>query len=168
MELFDTLGIDWGMLIAQLINYGVLLVALSVLLYKPILRMLDERRERISKSMEDSKRIQEQLRDIEKQRAASMKELDTKASALLADAKKQADASRAELVAAAQKEVEGMLERGRKQLEDEKRSMLGSLEKTVAKASVTLAGKILQREFSPADQDRLLGSLKNDIPTLIK
>ncbi len=168
MELLSALGIDVGVLISQLINYGILLVALTVLLYRPVLKLLDERRDRIAKSIEDSKKIEHQLKEMEASRKAAMKELDAKSSALLADAKKQADQSRTEMMKAAEQEVAAFLERGKKQLEDEKRSMVAALEKTVAKASVTLASKILEREFTSADQTRLLSSLQKDIPTLIR
>lgn len=168
MELLSALGIDVGVLISQLINYGILLVALTVLLYRPVLKLLDERRDRIAKSIEDGKKIEHQLKEMEASRKAAMKELDAKSSALLADAKKLADRSRAEMMKAAEEEVAAFLERGKKQLEDEKRSMVAALEKTVAKASVTLASKILEREFTSADQTRLLSSLQKDIPTLIR
>jgi len=151
-----------------MVNYGILLAALTFLLYKPVLKVLDDRRNRITQSMEDSKKIEQQLKEMEKSRVAAMKELDQKASAILADAKKQADASKAEMMKAAEQEVASLLERGKKQLEDEKRKMVSDLEKTVAKASVTLAGKILEKEFTSADQTRLLGSLQKDIPALIQ
>jgi F-type H+-transporting ATPase subunit b len=168
MEIINTLGINWAVLVAQMVNYGILLAALTFLLYKPVLKVLDDRRNRITQSMEDSKKIEQQLKEMEKSRVAAMKELDQKASAILADAKKQADASKAEMMKAAEQEVASLLERGKKQLEDEKRKMVSDLEKTVAKASVTLAGKILEKEFTSADQTRLLGSLQKDIPALIQ
>lgn len=168
MELFSVLGVDWHTLVAQLINYGILLVALSVLLYKPILKLLDDRRERIAKSMEDAKRIEQKLKEIEKERESMMKQLDQKSSALLNEAKKQAESAKTEMVAAAKNEADAMLERGRKQLEDERRKMVSDLEKTVARVGVELAGKILQREFSPEDQKRIVSSLEKDLPSLIK
>lgn len=168
MELLSALGIDWQVLTAQLINYGILLVALSVLLYRPILKLLDERRERIAKAMEDAKKIDQKLKEIEKERQQVMKELDAKASVILADAKKQAEGAKAEMVTATQREVDGLLERGRKQLEDERRRMVTDLEKTVASVSVELAGKILQREFTPDDQKRIVSGLSKDLPSLIR
>lgn len=168
MEIINTLGINVGVIVAQMVNYGILLAALTFLLYKPVLKILDERRNRIAKSMEDSRTIEHQLKEMEKSRAAAMKELDAKASAILADTKKQADGSRSEMLKAAEQEVAVLLERGKKQLEDEKRKMVADLEKTVAKASVTLAGKILEKEFSAADQTRLLSNLQKDIPALIR
>lgn len=168
MALISALGIDWHVLTAQLINYGILFVALSVLLYKPVLKLLDERREKIAKSMEDAKKIDQKLKEIEKERESMMRDLDQKSSALLSEAKKQADSARAEMVAAAKHEAEGMLERGKKQLEDERRKMVSDLEKTVAKIGVDLAGKILQREFGPDDQKRIISSLEKDLPSLIR
>lgn len=168
MALLSALGIDLSVIIAQLINYGILIVALTVLLYRPILKLLDERRERIRKSMEDAKRLEQQVKNMEKDHQKSMKELDTKASAILANAKKQAESVKTDLLAAAQKEVDALLERGRKQLEDEKRSLVSDLEKTVSQVAVKLAGKVLEREFSPGDQQRIVGSLKKDIPSLIR
>lgn len=168
MELISALGIDWHVLTAQLINYGILFVALSVLLYKPVLKLLDDRRERIAKSMEDAKKIDQKLKEIEKERESMMKQLDQKSSALLSEAKKQADGAKAEMVAAAKNETESMLERGRKQLEDERRRMVSDLEKTVAKVGVELASRILQREFNPEDQKRIVSSLEKDLHSLIK
>ena len=168
MELLSALGVDLPVIIAQMINYGVLLIALSVLLYRPILRLLDERRDRIQKSMEDAKKIEAQLKEMEQHRQKSMKELDAKAATLLADAKKQADVARTEMLTAAQKEADALLERNKKQLEDEKRRMVADLEKTVAHVSVKLASRILEREFSATDQQRILSSFEKDLPALLR
>ena len=97
-----------------------------------------------------------------------MKQLDQKSSALLAEAKKQADGARVDMVAAAKSEAENMLERGRKQLEDERRKMVSDLEKTVARVGVELASRILQREFSAEDQKRIVSSFEKDLPSLIR
>ena len=97
-----------------------------------------------------------------------MKELDAKSSAILAEAKKQASAAKAELMSVAQAESDLFLKKGREQLEDDRRRMVTDLEKSVATLTVKLAGKVLQREFSDADQKRILASLEKDIPSLIQ
>ena len=50
----EKLGINLGFLVSQIINFTLLAVLLYVLLYKPILRMLDNRKARIRKQMEDA------------------------------------------------------------------------------------------------------------------
>ncbi len=168
MEILKTLGINWTTLVAQMVNFGILLAALMFLLYRPIMRLLDERRERIEKSMNDAKKISEQVKQMEQSQAKAMKDMDAKASAILAEAKKQAEASKAQILAVAQSETDAFVKKGREQLENDRRSMVADLEKSVAALTVKLAGKVLQREFTDTDQKRMLTSLEKDIPSLIK
>lgn len=168
MEMLQTLGVNWGMLIAQMINFGILLVALSYLLYRPVMRVLDERRERVRQSMEHASTLERQVEEMEKQRKTRMKEMDDQAKEFIAQAKQQADGMKKEIVDGAKAEVDQMLEKGRKQLDDERRKLLTDLQKTVTTVSVQLAEKILEREFSEADQKKLLQNLERDVPSLIK
>jgi F-type H+-transporting ATPase subunit b len=168
MELLNTLGVTWSMLIAQLINFGILLAALTYLLYKPVLRVVDERRERVRQSMEHAAKLERDVSEMEKERKKRLKELDDQAKTFLEEARVQADASKKEITDAAQAEVVLMLEKGRKQLEDERRKLLADLQKTVTLVSVQLAEKVLHREFSDTDQKRLMQSLEQDVPALIR
>ncbi len=168
MEMLQTLGVNWGMLIAQMINFGVLLAVLTFLLYKPVLKVIDERRERVRQSMDHAAKLEQQVAAMEKDRKKQMQELDEKMKQLLAESRTQGESLKKGIVDAAQADVSAMLEKGRKQLEDEKRKLLADLQKTVTTVSVQLAEKILQREFSETDQKRVLSSLEKDIPSLVQ
>jgi F-type H+-transporting ATPase subunit b len=161
MEMLNTLGVDVGMLIAQAINFGVLLAALTYLLYKPVLRVIDQRRERVQQSMDHAATLEKRVADMEQDRKKRMKEF-------LAEAKQQADTQKKEILDGAKAEVDQLLEKGRKQLEDERRALLADMQKTVTSVSIDLAGKILGREFSDSDQKRVLQGLEKDIPSLIQ
>jgi F-type H+-transporting ATPase subunit b len=168
MEMLETLGVNLGMLTAQLINFGVLLAALSFLLYRPILRVLDERRERVRQSVEHAQKLERQVEEMEKDRKKRTKELDDQAKAFLQEAKQQAESTKKEILDGTKAEVDQLLEKGRKQLADERRQLLADLQKTVTAVSVQLAEKVLEREFSDADQQRMLQSLERDVPSLIQ
>jgi F-type H+-transporting ATPase subunit b len=168
MELLNTLGINWGMLIAQLINFGILLAALTYLLYRPILRLVDERRERVRQSMDHATKLEHDVAEMEKERKKRLKEMDDQAKAFLEQSRQQAEVTKKEMVTQAQAEVAQFLDKGRKQLEDERRKLLTDLQKTVTTIGVQLAEKVLEREFSDADQKRLLQALENDVPTLLR
>lgn len=167
MELLTTLGVNAGMLIAQLLNFGILLVALTWLLYKPVLKVINDRRERVRQSMDNAAQLERQVAQMEKDRKARMLELDEHMKILMADARTQGEAVKQGIVDAAQQDVAQMLEKGRKQLEDERRALLADMQQTVTAVSVSLAEKILQREFSDKDQKRLLADLEKDIPSLV-
>ena len=53
-QLFSAFGIDWRLLIAQAVNFGIVLVALRYFLYSPVMRMLEERRRVVAKGVEDA------------------------------------------------------------------------------------------------------------------
>ena len=55
MELLTKLGINWQLLLAQIVNFLIVLGVLGIFVYKPILNLLDARSERIRKSMDDVK-----------------------------------------------------------------------------------------------------------------
>jgi|CXWL01.1.fsa_nt_gi F-type H+-transporting ATPase subunit b len=168
MEMLNTLGVDWSVLIAQAINFAVLLAALTYLLYKPILRMIDERRERVKQSMDHAATLEKRVSEMEQDRKNRMKEIDDQSKEFLLQAKQQADGMKKEILDAAKVEVDHLLEKGRKQLDDERRTLLADMQKTVTNVGVELAGKILSREFTDADQKRILHTLEKEIPSLIQ
>ena len=61
MELITKLGIDWKLLIAQVINFFILLFVLHRFAYRPILKMLKKRTDTIDKSLSDVKQIEKNL-----------------------------------------------------------------------------------------------------------
>ena len=61
----DALGIEWPLLISQLINFLILIVLLRMFLYKPVLNMLNARKERIAQSMKDAERVNAAAREAE-------------------------------------------------------------------------------------------------------
>ncbi|MDB4978177.1 MAG: F-type +-transporting ATPase subunit b [Candidatus Peribacteria bacterium] len=168
MALLTTLGINWGMLIAQMVNFVILMAALSYFLYKPVLRVIDDRRERVKKTMDDAKKLEQEVKDMEKQRAERLKSMDADAKEFLQKAKEYADKFKQDAMATAQQEASVVLEKGRKQVEDERHKMIADVQATISNVSITLAEKILEREFTPKDQERILKTLEKDIPSLIK
>ena len=61
------LGINFPGLVAQFINFGILLVVLRLVAYKPVMRMLDERAARVRESIETAERIKERESDTARQ-----------------------------------------------------------------------------------------------------
>jgi hypothetical protein len=61
----DALGIEWTLLMAQLVNFLILIVLLRMFLYQPVLNMLNARKERIAQSMKDAERVSAAAREAE-------------------------------------------------------------------------------------------------------
>lgn len=168
MELFNALGINMKLLVAQVVNFTILMGVLLYFVYGPVLRLLDKRRETIKKSMDDAKEIDRQKQEIEKFKNEQMRKADQEMSAILEQAKKQGETMKKDIVGKAQAEATAIVEKAKESLEAERRKMLDSSKQTLANAAVRLAEKILEREFGQPDQQRLLKNLENDLPALIK
>ena len=63
-----TFGVDWPHLIAQIISFSIVCVPLHQLAYKPVLAMLEERRERIAEGLANAEKIKAELARTEEQR----------------------------------------------------------------------------------------------------
>ena len=168
MELLSKLGIDWKLLIAQIVNFGILLGVLTFFVYKPLLDVLEARRKRIEKSMEDAKRIEEQKKEMELIRIEELKKIDQEAGAFLERAKHQAEKIKMEILAAATKEAEQLLAKARQQLSDERAQVMQEVQGALTSAILRLTEKIIEREFSASDEERLTLALSKDLPALLR
>jgi F-type H+-transporting ATPase subunit b len=86
MEIFAKLGIDWRLLIAQLVNFAVLFAALTFLLYKPLIGVLEKRQKKIADSLKDAERIGQELKSAEAKSLAVLTEARAEAGKVLAAA----------------------------------------------------------------------------------
>ena len=95
-QVLSVFGIDWRLLLINAANFGLVLLALWYFLYAPVLKMLEERRKKVSDGVRDAESAKRELDKIENSRAA-----------VLAAAGRDADAlSAAARAAGAQKERE--------------------------------------------------------------
>ncbi|KKS92777.1 MAG: ATP synthase subunit b [Parcubacteria group bacterium GW2011_GWE2_43_12] len=89
MELLTKLGIDWKLLIAQAVNFLIVLAVLYRFLYKPLLKFLDERKRRIESSLTEAKRIESELKNLEQKRIESDREARRQAQEIIVAAEKE-------------------------------------------------------------------------------
>src|SRR3990172_7944899 len=80
------LGINLPGLIAQIVNFGILLLLLRLVAYKPVMRMLDERRERIRESLATADRVRERETQAEREAKQALEAARQEGQALVGQA----------------------------------------------------------------------------------
>lgn len=150
-----TFGVDWPHLIAQSISFAIVCVVLYVFAYKPILQMLEARREQIASGLANAEKIKAELARIDAERLAVLARADAEGQQLIEEARAAAArvgteetrkaTAAAELVVARAHEA---AERDRALLVAEARREIGRL---VVHTTAAVTGKILTAE----DQRRL-------------
>ncbi len=108
-ELFQTLGINGKLLIGQLLNFLIVLVILTVAVYKPLLAAMRKRRERIEYGLKGADEAEKQLAGIEVSRQEKMKEADAQAMILMQETEKSGKRRFDEIVHGAQEKADYLL-----------------------------------------------------------
>ena len=100
-QLFSQLGIDWKLLLAQAVNFFLLLVILKMFVYGPLAKMLHERRRRIEEGLEKAKEADERLRDINHMAVEKIKHAEAEGMKIIAKVELEAKEHEAVLMARA-------------------------------------------------------------------
>lgn len=145
-ELLEKLGINWKLLIAQAVNFLVILAILRFTVYKPLLRVLAERRARITKGLDDAKQAGEKLGRIEGERKEVLAKAEGESLKIVSRAEEEAKQKETTLLAAAHAKEGDILKAAEKVAAAKK---LESEEKVYREAA-TLVKRAIERTISRA------------------
>ncbi|MGQ9548802.1 MAG: F0F1 ATP synthase subunit B [Roseiflexus sp.] len=151
----EKLGINWGLLIAQLINVIFVVWLLTTFLYRPILNMLNQRTSRIQEGLQDAEKVKEQLANAKRDYDAELAKARQEAAGILAQAQERARAQAAEIIAQAHRDAEKIKSDALAQAEQERLRMLGELKDRMAELVVLTAERVLGEELK-YNHDRLI------------
>ena len=139
-------GIDVRLITVQVINFVILLALLSYFLYRPVLRFLHEREERIAQGIKDAEAAAAARSATESERQTVLSEAHSEATAITeratSHAKESAELTRQEAEAAATRIIESAEAKGR----ELQARLKSETEAEVAKLAVLAAEKILREE----------------------
>jgi F-type H+-transporting ATPase subunit b len=142
--LFAAFGVNWHLLLVQLFNFALLLAALTYFLYRPILNIIDERREKIAEGVRTAALAQQRLEDAQKEGEGIVGDAAREAETLVTSARTRASETGAEIVKTAESKAATMLRDAAALAEESKRRAMQESEKEIAKAAMLAAEKILR------------------------
>ncbi|MCK9186860.1 F0F1 ATP synthase subunit B [Candidatus Gracilibacteria bacterium] len=163
MELITKLGIDVKLILAQVVNFIIILIVLRKFAYTPILNLLDKRKKMIEKNVDDTRKIEERIVKMEEEKKQVIADAGKKAMEIIEKAKVEGQAEREQVLANAKKEISGLAERYRSQLKAEEAKMLKDVKEEVSTLIVAVCEKILKKNFEKADQKRLEEAIRKEI-----
>ncbi|MDP2650049.1 MAG: F0F1 ATP synthase subunit B [bacterium] len=143
-EIAQVFGIDWKLLLIQIVNFGVLLFALWYFLYTPIINLIDERRKKIEEGVINAQRADERLEEIEGERGVILDKATNKAGEIVSTAKERAKEQEVEILKDAHHRAEGVLTDAEQRAEEAKRRALLESQGEIAQAAMLAAEKVLR------------------------
>ena len=160
--------IHLSQIIFQAINFGVVLGALTFLLYKPILKTLQNRSKKIEESQKAADEILNEKEQIEKIKKDTLSKAKKDAALLVEKAVDQAEEKKVELMKKAKTEVKTYLEAEKAKWDSEKKSLLKNMEKDFSQAVFSVMDKVMGKNIIDAKGHAKLidQSIKEVIATL--
>lgn len=145
-EILSVFGIDWRILIIQMINFGILLLILWWFLYRPVIKMLKGRQEIVKKGVEDAEKAGLELSNANLKKDEIVSEATHEADDIVSSARDHGKVKADEIVKEAQAKSEGILSDAALRGKEAQAQLLKETEKEVAQAAVLAAEKILREK----------------------
>jgi len=154
----ESLGINLSLLVSQLVNFGLLAVLLYLLLYKPVLNMLAQRKERIAASMADVDTARAAAAKAQQEYDRKITEAQRKAQEIIAQAAQASEKVGADIKAEAQREADTIRQHAREEAAQEKAHILAEVQSQIASLSMAATERVLGQAVDEATQRKLIGS----------
>ena len=158
------LGFNLPALIAQLINFTLLLVLFSVLLYKPLLRVLDERKQRIQEGLDASDEAKRRLSQTEQAVAKELDKARQEGQALIGQAQQISARIQEEARQAARAEAEQLLGRARSEIQLERDSAIADLRREFGDLTIMAAERVIKRSLDRDAHRELIQEVLAEAP----
>ncbi|MDP6071696.1 MAG: F0F1 ATP synthase subunit B [SAR202 cluster bacterium] len=146
----EALGITLSGLVTQIVSFVILFVVLWKLLYGPVIRVLDQRSERIRESLEASQRAQEEAATSRQEMEARLNEARSEGQELIAQAREVADRFREEELAKAREDIAGERTRAQANIQRERDAAIEDLRREFAGLAIVAAERMIDRSLDEA------------------
>ncbi len=160
----EALGINLGYLLTQILGITALLLILTAFVYKPMLRVLDERKARIAKGLEDARQasIARENADMEAKRI--LDEANVTAANLRREAVVAAESAGKDVEAKAREDARAIIANAQTEATEERNRILADLRGQVAAISIAAANKLVGESLDEKRQHQLISDFFSRVP----
>ena len=154
-KIASTFGVNWPHLVAQIVSFGIVCVVLYLLAYKPILQILEARRQQIAGGLANAEKIKTELARIETERLGILSKADGEGKQLIEEARAAAARVQAEETRKAIAAAEQIVVRAHEAAERDRATMLAAVKHEVGRLVVQTTASVTGKILTPEDHRRL-------------
>ena len=152
----EALGINIGLLIVQIIAFTIVFLTLNAWIYKPMLNMMETRKQKIAQGLEDARVAADARANAEKEAAKIIADAQAEAGKVVREATERAESAGKDVKAAAEAEAAKAREAALAEAELERARILGDLRGQVASLAIAAANKLVGEALDEKKQHALL------------
>jgi len=163
-----SLGISLPNLIAQLVNFGVLFGLLFLVAYKPLMKILDERAQKIKESMEQTEYIKQQAIHAEEEVKKQLETAGKRGQEVIARAERIGEELRQRIQEQARQEGESLIAGARSEIQKEREAAISELRREFADLTIMAAGKVIDRSLDKETHRQIIDKVLEESTILKK
>lgn len=156
------LNLSPGTIIYAIANFLILIFLLKTFLYKPIVKMLDDRKKGIDDALNAAEAAREEVAATSAVISADLAKARQEAEAILAAAKSQGEAAKSRILEDAQAQAQAFTSQARKEIAEEKEAAIHALKEQVADLAILVARKALDGQLTEAQEQNLLRQYESE------
>ncbi len=156
MEIFKDFGVNPILLVAQIINFLIVLFLLKRFMYKPVLDILKKRENQIKEGLKKAEESERKLAQTLEKEKEILNKAHENAEKIISDAKTEALETKAKIEELTKKEVGRMLDQSRMTIEQEAKEAEKNLGKKIGQIAVTILEKSLKGIFGEREQKLIM------------
>ncbi len=147
---------DPGLYVWTIIVFLVLLALLAKFAWKPLLEALDNRQQSIRTALDDARKARQELENIHAEAAKLLAQARSESADIVSRSRSDADRFREEMKEKARAEAAALMRNAERSIELETTRALQQIRQEAVDISVGIASKLLQRNVSKEDNERLI------------
>jgi len=163
MEILEDFGVEPILLLAQVVNFVILLYILKRFLYKPILKVLEERKKKIETSVKQSEEMQKRFDEITKKQTEILDKAKAESEQIIEGAKNEAKILADQIQLNATNAGNERIKRTQQTLEIEKQKMINEAKREIVDVVTSITEKVVQKNLTKGDKERLVRQVLTEI-----
>jgi len=163
MDIFQAFGLDIKLLAANLVNFLILVAILHKFAYRPILKFVKDRQEKIEKGIKEAELATKKLSEAVEKKKEILSDAHKEAQEVIKKAKDQAIAQSRDLVKKTKQETAQIVEKAKKDILLEKEISILSEKKEITSAIMAALEKILSEKIGKKDEKKFIENAIKDI-----
>jgi len=160
MEALEGLGIDWKLLVAQIINFLILLFLLRFFLYKPIVNILSQRKEKIAKGIKDAEEAAERLNKASKESREILTQASLESEKIIKSAKQDMEEQTQKQIEQTKLKAQQILKLSREQAAKEQEKIVVQAKREITDLAVTISEKVMEIKVDKNDVQKVSDKIR--------
>jgi F-type H+-transporting ATPase subunit b len=161
----EGLGINPSLLIAFIVNFIILFVILSLVAYKPIVKMLNERQAKIKESMDQAEKIRQETARSGEEIKAHLEKARKEGQAVIAQATQIGERIKEEAKDGARQEAESLIAKARTEIKLERDKTVDDLRAEFADIAILAAEKVIKETVDKKKHRKLIDEVLKESAT---